>query len=86
MDRARDQALQGRQFAPIRTGPIQVRIAIQDGHEVILTDDLGKVCNNCREPIQFSARDMAYVHSGSSAPVTRIMAMQTGPGLFDQDS
>jgi hypothetical protein len=68
----------------VRTGPTQVRIAVQDGHEVILVERLGvNECRNCSELIQFSPRDGAYLHTDSVAPVTRLIALQTGPGLFD---
>jgi len=68
----------------VRTGPNQDRIAVHDGHEVRSYEGVGGTeCEACHEPTQFSARDQAYVHRFSGTPVTRIIQLQTGPGLFD---
>jgi hypothetical protein len=76
--------VRGTKAHPIRTGPLQVRVATQDGHEVRLSDDVsGKVCFNCKRSIQYSIRELAYVHTMSREPVTSSVDMQSGPGLFD---
>lgn len=65
----------------LRTGPLQIRIAVQDGHEVLHVEG---GCGSCKRRVQYSIRHLAYVHTDSTEPVTRLIDLQTGPGLFDQ--
>jgi hypothetical protein len=44
----------------------------------------GLECAHCKDEIQYSIRDLAYVHAKSGAPVTRLIDLQTGPGMFDE--
>ena len=81
-----DPSNQSKERKPIRTGPSQVRVAVQDGHEVRLYEGVGGTeCWTCKESIQYSLRDLAYVHTSSGSPVTRLINLQQGPGFFDDD-
>lgn len=59
--------------AGLRLSPSQVRIATQDGHEVIRVDKQGgTTCRNCDRKLVYSIEWLAFVHAASKKDPTEL--------------
>lgn len=55
----------------LQLSPSQTRVATQDGHQVIKLDrESGVVCRNCEEPLIYSIRWLAFIHTFSKQDPT----------------
>lgn len=58
----------------LRLSPEQTRVATQDGHRVVRVDthENGSICRKCEQPVQYSIKYLAFVHTFSKKEPTRL--------------